>query len=136
MKTYKKNIVIADDSPIFAEGLNVLVDSWPDYKIIEVCKNGMELVESTVLSIADIALVDIEMPVMNGFEAARLVNKKQPNLPMIALTMYQEQAYLKDIIFAGFKAFIYKPEVPTKLFEVINQVLNNKYIFPKNLKLN
>ncbi len=130
----KLNIIIADDSRVFFEGIKFLVDSWADSEIIAGYVNGLELVNSPILASADVLLIDIEMPVMNGLEAARQVNIKYPEIPMIALTMYQEKAYLKDIIFAGFKAFIYKPDVPVKLLKVIKQVIHNEYIFPIDLK--
>ena len=131
----KIQIIITDDSPPFIEGLILMLSKNQNFRILDTCSNGLKLVSNTSLSKADLLLVDIEMPEMNGLEAAKRVNYQYPNLPMIALTMYQDKVYLLDIVSSGFKAFILKPEVPQKLFEVIQLVLADKYAFPKNLKI-
>jgi len=128
-------IIIADDSPQFVEGLQILFSTSPKYKILEVYKNGRDLVQSNILYTADLLLVDIDMPEMNGIDAADKINFKYPQTPMIAITMHQDKIYLLDIIRVGFKAFIYKPDVAIKLLEVIDKVLNQQFIFPENLKI-
>lgn len=131
----KIKIVIADDSPEFIEGLKVLFSTSPKYEILDVASNGLELLESSHLYEADLALIDIEMPIMNGFEVAKRIGFKYSSIMLIAITMYLDKAYLRDIIEAGFKAFIHKPLVSDQLFEVIDQVLSNNYVFPGNLRI-
>jgi len=53
---------------------------------------------------------------------------------MVAITLHKDEVFLQDIIGAGFKAFVYKPEVASSLIKVINRVLNNEFVFPNNLK--
>ena len=132
----KINIIIADDSDVFIEGLRLMFSKKKEYHILDTCKNGLELINNINLSKADLLLIDIEMPKMNGIIAATKLNCINVNLPMIAITMYKEKIYLEDIIKAGFKAFIHKPEVSKSLFYVIEQVLNNEFIFPDNLLIN
>ncbi|MEN8119880.1 MAG: response regulator transcription factor [Bacteroidota bacterium] len=127
-------IIIADDSPKYIEGLKVLLSTSSKYQILEVCENGRELIQSSKLHLADLLLIDINMPEMNGLEAARIIDVDYPHLPMIAITMYQDELYLKDIISMGFNAFVHKPEAANNLLIVIDQVLNKKFVFPNNLK--
>lgn len=129
------HIIITDDNAIFTEGLKFQLSRMQDCDVIDVCKNGEELVNNGNLHKADLLFIDIEMPVMNGIESAKIVNNKYPDLPMIALTMHQEMVLLQNIIAAGFKGIIYKPEVPKKLSETIRKVLSNQYAFPDNLKI-
>ena len=127
-------IIIADDSVVFAEALGLLLRN-NKFNIIDVCYNGRELISSAKLNSAQLILADIEMPEMNGIEAARIVNYKYPHIPLIALSMHFEKVFLNEIIMVGFKGFLYKPETPQKLLEVIDQVLDNKFVFPNNLKM-
>lgn len=131
----KIQIIIADDNPHFIEGLRVALLKCKNCIIIDECKDGRELVESPYLHLANIVLSDIDMPIINGIKAAQLINYKYPNLPMIALTMHLDKVFLDDIIGAGFKGFIYKPDVAKNLNEGIHAVLNNKFLFPDNLKI-
>lgn len=132
----KLKIIIADDSKTFLEGFRFIISRNENYSIIDVCCNGKELIDSPLLYSADIIITDIDMPQMNGMEAARIINKRYPHLPIVALTMHIESVFLKDLIESGFNAFIYKPNVSKKLHSVINQVLNNEFVFPENIKLN
>ena len=128
------NIIIADDNETFLEVLKLILAKNKKYNIIETCYNGEELLECKMLHKADLILCDIEMPVFDGIEATRRINFNYPKLPVIALTMHIEKIYLTDIIMAGFKGFIYKPEIKDKIHEVIEEVLNDNFIFPDNLK--
>ena len=127
------HIIIADDSPTFLDGLQLILSRNNQYKVIDVCYNGLELNESEMLGKADLILSDIDMPEYNGIEAAKRINFRYPKLPLIALTMHKENVFLKDIVLAGFKGFLYKPEIAGSLYEVINKVLNNKFSFPEDL---
>lgn len=73
---------------------------------------------------------------LNGIEAGKKINFMYNGLPMIAVTMNQEDVYLKEIIGAGFKGFIYKPDVAKSLTDVIDHVMNNEFVFLKCLKFN
>lgn len=135
MKTNDQiKIIIADDSPEYIEGLKVLLLTSSKYQILDVCENGLELVQNPKLHLADLLLIDINMPKMNGLEAAKQIDIDYPHLPMIAITMYQDELYLKDIISMGFNAFVHKPETSNSLLKVINQILNKKFVFPNSLK--
>ena len=134
--TEKIKIIIADDYPRYIQGLKHILSTSSIYKILDECENGLELTKSPELPFVNVLLVDIDMPVMNGIEAAKKINWDYPQLPMIAITMHQDTLYLNDIIGAGFKAFIYKPEAADNLLNVIEQVINKKFVFPDNLLTN
>ena len=131
----KIKVIVADDNLVFLEGLNLLFSKRDEFKILDTCANGKELINNKHIGRADLLLIDIEMPEMNGFEAAKYINHHYSKLPMIAITMYMDTVYMNDIMGSGFKAFIHKPEVSEKLFDTIASVLNNKRVFPKNIKL-
>ncbi|NJM16711.1 MAG: response regulator transcription factor [Bacteroidales bacterium] len=129
------NVIIADDSQKFMEGLKVLFNMDARYNLLETHSNGEDLVNSPNLFMAKIIITDIEMPRLNGLEAAKKINFMFPNMALVALTMYIDKVYLNEIIGAGFKAFIHKPEIATDLFKVLNEVMENRYVFPEKLKI-
>ncbi|MCF8379537.1 MAG: response regulator transcription factor [Bacteroidales bacterium] len=124
------NVIIADDSPAAIEGIIVMLSRKKKFRIIDTCRNGKELVTNTNLSEADLLLIDIDMPILNGLEAALQIKKNHPDLPMIAISMHVEWEYIEDFIFAGYKGFIPKPQIPLMLFGTIDMVLEGKEVFP------
>lgn len=132
-KQKQVKLIIADDSQEFIEGFEVLVSTIKNLIIIGAYQNGKQLIQSKSFHLADIVLIDIEMPIINGIEAAKIISKKHPYTPLIALTMHIDKVYLEEMIKSGFKAFIHKPKISQVLYEVISKVLENKYVFPHNI---
>ena len=127
------NIVIADSSPEFMEGLDVLFSGEPQYKILRTFTCGLELLNSGNLAKANVILLDMGLNKKNGLEISRQINLKYPDLPLIALCMHHDKLYIREIIACGFKGFIYIPMVVDCLFDVIDKVLNNEFDFSKHL---
>lgn len=129
----KTKVIIADDSTVFLDGLKLLFSKQSWLEVIDICSDGLELVNHQKIGYAHLLLVDIDMPKMSGVEAAGEINKRFPNLPMIAMTMYNDKVYVEEIVMAGFKGFIHKPEIYNILFKTIEDVLDGKYVFPNDL---
>jgi DNA-binding NarL/FixJ family response regulator len=136
MKTVTK-IVLVDDSPAVLDGLVLLFNQYPKYKIIGRFNSGNELLEAgpEILFDSDLVLMDIEMPGKNGIETTKIINKIRPNLKVVALTMYIDKVYLEQLIESGFKGFVNKVDVCETLFPTIAAVLQNKYVFPHEINI-
>ena len=128
-------IILADDNKTFLVGLQFILNKNFNCEFIDICNNGNELVQSPFLSQSDLVITDISMPEINGVEAAKRINVKYSTLPMIAITMHLENIYLHEIVCAGFKGFVYKPDVSKNLTNVVHQVLRKQFVFPDNLKI-
>lgn len=131
----KIKVIIADDYPQFIEGIKLVLSTNTKFQIIDECSDGQELVLCTNLHRANVMLIDLDMPKLNGLEAAKHINMEYPHIPLIAVTMHKDEIYLLDVICAGFKGFVYKPETAENLLRVIDEVLSDKFIFPKTLKI-
>lgn len=128
-------IIIAEDNQPFLQALSFLISEQAILHLTDTCSNGVDLLNSTKLHSADLLFIDIDMPKLNGIEAAKLINFEYPEKKMIAITMYQESVYLTELIKVGFKAFIYKPEIHKILKETIQMVMENKFSFPNNINI-
>jgi DNA-binding NarL/FixJ family response regulator len=117
-------ILLVDDHTLFRNGLKMLIDTIPGFQVTGEAANGKEFLEQIHRENYDIVLLDIEMPEMNGIDAAKKAIQNNPKLKIITLTMYGEDEYFDQMIQAGAKGFLLKnsdlQEVKTAI-EVVYQ---------------
>ncbi len=101
-------IIIVDDHEIFRSGLKMVLTKLSYLKVIGEASNGKEFLDLLDTEKPDIVLLDIEMPVMNGIDAARLALQKFPDLKIITLTMFNDEDYIQSMLDAGVKGFLIK----------------------------
>ena len=87
----KIRIIIADDHQLFRNGLKILLNAFPEFEVTGEASNGEEFLKLIKNSFADVALMDINMPEMDGIEATRKGLKICPGMDIIALSMYGEE---------------------------------------------
>lgn len=100
-------ILIADDHPIYAEGLRNLLHSY-DYTVHGIVCNGKEAVEEAISSRPDVILMDLNMPEMDGIEATRQIARLLPDTRIIILTGIKEDAALFQALRAGASGYLLK----------------------------
>jgi DNA-binding NarL/FixJ family response regulator len=127
----KIKIIIVDDNPIFLEGITTFLSKESTYEIIACFESGNVLLDHINNYNPDLVLLDIEMPGLNGIETARTLNWFRTEVKLIAITMYQDGVYLKQLIEAGFHGFVNKNNVYKNLPQIITSVLRNEFAFPK-----
>lgn len=102
------NILLVDDHNLFRNGLKMLIDTIPGYNVTGEASNAREFLEKIKTGQFDIIFLDIDMPDMNGIDAARIALKSYPDLKIITLTMYGDQEYFDQMVQAGAKGFLLK----------------------------
>jgi len=113
-------IIVADDVQEMREMISkMLMTSSLDYELIGMCENGYEALELMKKKRADIVLMDINMPVMNGLEATQMIGDQFPQTRVIMMSVQHESEYLKKAMLAGAKAYIMKPVDMDELIETI-----------------
>lgn len=122
----KINIYIVDDHALFRDGLKLLLTNLNFIGKIFEANNGDEFVSGLKNNPVDIALVDIEMPVMNGIEAARQAREIQPSIKILALSMYSDKNYYLSMIDAGACGFLLKNSNFDEVEKAITDVCNDK----------
>ena len=100
--------MIADDHEIFRDGFKVLLKKQDELELVGEAENGKELLELINKVQPDVAFVDIKMPVMNGIEACRAIRKKFPDTKVIALSMYDDDNLVVDMLEAGARGYLLK----------------------------
>jgi len=101
-------IIIVDDHEIFRNGLEFVLTTFSDFKIIASVANGKELFEKLKNLNPDIIITDIQMPEMNGIEVCEKIVELYPKIKVLVLSMFGEEKYLHKILNAGANGFILK----------------------------
>lgn len=127
-------IAFAEDQLLFRKGMMTLLNSFPDMNVCIEASNGVELLEAMENSSEEIhvALIDINMPVMNGIEALKRMREKHPTTKNIILTVHEEDKFIHKLIEEGANAYLAKNTEPSELEKAIKAVITNDYYFNEN----
>jgi len=116
-------IVLADDHTILREGLRALLSADPKFEIVGEAANGLEAMRLTESLQPDVVLIDLEMPVMDGYEATRLIKTLCPSCRIVALTVHGYEEARKKAHRFGVDAFFVKG---APIQEIVQTILNKK----------
>ncbi|MPQ45396.1 response regulator [Marinifilum sp. N1E240] len=131
MEEYK--VIIVDDHKMFRSGLQFLLSNVPNIKVIGEASNGVEFLEMAKKEPIDIALMDINMPEMNGIDATKAAMEKYPDLKVIVLSMHGEEEYYDQMLDAGVKGFLLKNSGADELIAALEAVMSGKSYFSQEL---
>lgn len=115
-------IVIADDHEIFRDGLKTLLQKFPGVEIVGEAGTGKEMIEQAMAKKPDIIITDIMMPVMDGIVATRKLIAQWPSAQIIALTMFDQESLVIDILEAGAMGYLLKHSQKSEIKEAIEVV--------------
>lgn len=113
-------LLLADDYPLILEGFQLLLSQEAHLTIKGQATNGKELVDLAEQLQPDVILTDIDMPVMNGIEATRILKERQPGIGIIALTMFNEHHLIVDMMEAGANGYLLKSTSKEELLMAID----------------
>ena len=102
------SVLLADDHEIMLDGLSAIINAEPTLQVINVARNGSELIERYEQLHPDICIVDLDMPVMNGLQASEQLIKNHEGIKLIILTMHKESSILKRVKCMGVKGYVLK----------------------------
>jgi len=130
-KTGKIHILIADDHPIFRQGLAHAFSRTPDLVVAGEADNGHDVLSRIRENRYDVVLLDISMPGPNGLETLKQLKVEYPRLPVLVLSMYPENRYAVRFLRAGASGYLTKDNPPRQLLEAIRVVSSGgKFISP------
>jgi DNA-binding NarL/FixJ family response regulator len=127
--------IVVDDHTLFRDGVRRLLEGEADFEVVGEASDAVEALEKIRVTQPDVVLMDIGMPGMSSFEAARLIERNCPNTRTIFLTMYEDEEYLLQCLEVGAAGYILKDAPSPKLIEGVREVFKGrKYISPRVLE--
>ena len=126
-------ILLVDDHTLFRNGLKMLLETLHGYEVTGEASNGKEFLELVVKNDYDLVFLDIEMPEINGIEAARRALELKPDLKIITLSMYGDEEYYDQMVDAGAKGFLLKNTNIQEVKTAIDIVMDGGNYFSQEL---
>lgn len=121
-------ILLADDHNVLRQGMAQMLDAQPDMRVVAQAGNGKEAVDMARVHQPDIALMDINMPEMDGVEAARRITAELSPTAVIILTMYRRDDYVFEAIKAGASGYLLKEVELDELLAAIRAVARGEAV--------
>lgn len=123
------NIAIVDDHQLFLKTLSLFITTLKEYSIVAEAKNGEELISKlqSVDTLPDIALIDVNMPVMDGVATATHLNKNFPSIRLVALSMKDDENSILNMLGAGCCAYLLKDIQLEELDKALQEIYNKGY---------
>ncbi|HMD01164.1 MAG TPA: response regulator transcription factor [Ferruginibacter sp.] len=125
----KIKLLVADDHKILLEGIVSLLQSEGSFDVAATARNGYEVVELVKKYDFDVCLLDINMPLLDGIEAARLIRVAKPATKIIMLTTYNDNEIISELVHIGVSGYLLKNSDKSELIEAIKKVMNGRYYF-------
>ncbi len=125
-------IAIVDDHILIAKALTGIIENFKQFTVLYECEHGLALQEKflTKNNIPDIVLLDISMPVMDGFATAQWLKDNYPEILIMALSMQDDEQCLIKMIKCGAKWYLLKNVHPTELEKALNSLIKNGSYYP------
>ena len=119
-------ILIADDHTMVRQGLIQICDAEPDMQVVAEAGDDQQAYQLALGTQPDVAVIDINMPVLDGVKATPLLTRANPDLGVIILTMYRQDDYIFEAIKAGARAYLLKDADSDELLQAIRLVATSE----------
>jgi DNA-binding NarL/FixJ family response regulator len=122
-------VLVADDHPVVRQGLRALLESLEEFEVVAVASTGAEAVRAAVLYQPDVALLDLQMPDLDGFGAMRELARVAPNVAVCVLTMYEDDDSLFTAMQAGARGYLLKGAEQEDIARAVRAVARGEALF-------
>jgi DNA-binding NarL/FixJ family response regulator len=126
-------IVIVDDHILIAKAISSILRNFDQFEVLYECENGKELQErfKKPANVPNILLLDISMPIMDGFETAQWLKETHPEVLIMALSMQDDEQSLVKMVKCGAKGYLLKNVHPIELENALNNLVRTGYYYPE-----
>lgn len=129
-------VLIADDHAIVRTGLRALLSSEPSMKLVGEATGGYEAIELAGKSNADILVLDISMPDLDGISVTKKIKSQFPDLRILILTVHEDEALLREAVRVGAAGYILKRAAETELISAIRAIIGGDlYVDPSMVRV-
>ena len=115
-------VLIADDHPLWRKGVSDYLSSAPDVDIVAEANDGQEALDLLRSTPLDVALIDMEMPLISGVEVARRASAEGLDVRILALSSYDDEDYVNGLLEVGAAGYITKGMLPASILEAVRAV--------------
>ena len=122
----RQKILLVDDQRSIREKLRLLFESDPDFQVVGVAENGAEAIERAKDLQPDVVLMDLEMPILGGVEASKILRNQFPDTRILMLTSIEDAGYLKQVDSSIVEEIIFKGSAEPELLKAIKKGIPNK----------
>lgn len=127
----KIRVFLADDHTVVREGLRALIDAQPDMEVVGEADNGRSAWQLAKGLAPDVAVMDVSMPEMSGAQATERLRAECPGVKVLALTVFEDRAYLRQMLEAGASGYVLKRAAMEELAQAVRTVAaGGSYIDP------
>lgn len=126
----KIKLILADDHPVVLHGIKAHFENDERFEVIAMVSNGLELLNSPLLGTADVILLDLNMPGIDGLKALQELKSRNIKAKVIVLTNYHSQELIKDTRANGASGYIVKSDELHQLANALLKVMDGQSIFP------
>lgn len=129
------SIVIVEDHILLSQALESLVNSFVHFKVLYTCKNGSDLLNKLrdTQSKPEIILMDVNMPVLNGIDATKIVKEKHPNIDVVGLSVDESEDTIINMLKSGASGYLVKDVEKSILETALNEVIFNGFYYTKKV---
>lgn len=119
-------VVIAEDSTIVREGLRSLIESSEDFSVVAEAENGLEAIRAVEKNDPDLVMLDLSMPKMNGLSAIAEIRRQKPGIKILALTIHDDDEFILEAFKAGANGYCLKDSSYEDLLKALDTVMEGK----------
>jgi len=131
----KLKLIVVDDSEMYRKVMKEFLHNELDCEVIAEANNGETFLQLPNIAQADIILMDLQMPRVNGFQSAQRMSIQYPQVKMIAVTMYTDSIYLSQLVELGFKGCVYKTKFFDDIIPAMHKVLTGGLYFNEEIPI-
>lgn len=126
-------VLVADDHTMFVDGIDSILKDEKDIEVIGRCYDGPSVIQFLKNEDADLVLLDVNLPEMNGIEVCKQVNKDYKNTKILAISMFNEESFVTEILNHGAEGYILKNTGREELLTAIRTVNGGNTYFSKDV---
>jgi len=127
-------VFLADDHAILRAGLRLVLEREPEFAVVGEASDGRGVVDWMAQDTADVVVMDVAMPGLNGIEATAQIRKRQPSTAVVMLSMHSDETYVLRCLRAGALGYVLKESAEGELISAIRTVRSGRSFFSPKVK--
>ena len=129
MTLTETTVIIADDHPIFRQGLKQLIEKQPEFRVVAEAEDGQTALDLIATHTPTVAVLDLNMPGLDGFVVAQRAQQMKLPVKIIILTMHKDELHFNEAIGLGIQGYLIKDSAATEVVDCLKTVISGRAYF-------